>query len=264
MTTNQIEFAKMTEQGRHNLATEAETNRNNVVVSTETNRHNLATEGEANRSNLAKENQLRNELKESKRHNKAGEKENRRHNKVGEQQGYMTIAETNRHNVATETEANRSNLAKEANDRYATDVGYQSSVDSASINAASRVAAANISAEASKYATDVGNINTRLHEMAENSRNADRNATTKQVAEMQDATKRAEGYAERLQNAILSGDQNNVNRQKNAIDRFRAQIDAKYKKGDLSLRQANTLKDILRDLSKTSNEAAGTLMKKGR
>lgn len=261
MTTNQIEFMKASEQGRHNLATEAETNRNNVVVSVETNRHNLATESEANRSNRAREKQARRELRETTRHNKAGEKENRRHNKVGESQGFMTISETNRHNLATEAETNRANQAREANDRYATDVGYQSAVDSATIAGNAHVTASAISAEASKYASDVSNINTRLREAAETARSRDRNATNVQIQNMHDATTKAEGYANRLNDAILSGNRTNVEKQRNAIEKYKTEIDRMYKKGDLSLKSANTLKDILRDLLKTGNDAAHALSK---
>lgn len=261
MTQNQIEFSKAMEQSRHNLATETETNRNNVAVLSETNRHNVATEGEAIRSNKAKEKQARRELRETTRHNKAGEKETRRHNKKGESQNLISLKETNRHNLATEAETARSNQAKEANDRYSTDMSYQSSVDSAAINAAGRIQSAAISAEASKYAADVGNMNTRLHEMAENARSADRNATSKQIQEMKDATTKAEGYATRLQNAILSGDKTNVDKQRVAIDKFRAEIDRKYKQGDISLRQSKQLKEVLDSLINSSLKAGETISK---
>lgn len=77
MTRNQIEYWRL-----------VETNRNNLAVERETNRSNLANEKERNRSNLAQE-------RETNRHNLAVEQE------------------TNRHNVATEKETQRSNLARE-------------------------------------------------------------------------------------------------------------------------------------------------------
>lgn len=84
MTHNQIEYQKLQEDTRHNLAVETETNRNNVAVLGETNRHNVITENETGR------------------HNVVTEKETNRHNVVNEDQGYRTIAENIRHNLADE------------------------------------------------------------------------------------------------------------------------------------------------------------------
>lgn len=81
MTRNQIEYWRL-----------VETNRNNLAVEKETNRSNLANEKERNRSNLAQEREIN------------------RHNVAVEQ-------ETNRHNLATEKETTRSNIARETLNR---------------------------------------------------------------------------------------------------------------------------------------------------
>ena len=72
MTQNQINWAKLQEDIRHNQAGENETNRHNVVWEVETNRSNLANEAlkkEANAINWGN-------LSESKRHNIATEQQN--------------------------------------------------------------------------------------------------------------------------------------------------------------------------------------------
>lgn len=55
MTANQINYARMKEDTRHNVATEAENYRSNVARETENTRHNVATETETHRSNVAQE-----------------------------------------------------------------------------------------------------------------------------------------------------------------------------------------------------------------
>lgn len=82
MTQNQINWAKLQEDIRHNQAGENETNRHNVVWEAETNRTNLANEAlkkEANAINWGN-------LSESKRHNQAVESETNRHDVAMEQQ----------------------------------------------------------------------------------------------------------------------------------------------------------------------------------
>lgn len=96
MTHNQIEYWKLQESKRNNLATERETRRHNVVG-----------EGETYRSNVAKETISAGTLAENTRHNKASESETYRHNAAAEN-------ETTRSNRAREAETWRSNLAKEA------------------------------------------------------------------------------------------------------------------------------------------------------
>lgn len=91
MTHNQIEYAKLKEDTRHNLASEGETNRSNVVREQETNRHNLVTEAQGQQT-----------INETGRHNVATETETNRHNIVSEGQEAQKIAETKRHNLASE------------------------------------------------------------------------------------------------------------------------------------------------------------------
>lgn len=95
MTHNQIEYWKLQETKRNNLATEQETRRHNVVG-----------EGETNRSNIAKEVISAGTLAENTRHNRASESETYRHNAAAEN-------ETTRSNRAREAETWRSNLARE-------------------------------------------------------------------------------------------------------------------------------------------------------
>lgn len=98
MTHNQIDYGRLQEEKRHNLASEGETFRHNVTTETETSRHNISVE------------------QETSRHNVADETETRRHNIVNE-------IEVNRHNVVNESEVNRHNLATEyETSRYNTEV----------------------------------------------------------------------------------------------------------------------------------------------
>lgn len=98
MTSNNLRYAQLLEDRRHNLAMEA----NASDVATESRRHNIATEGqqsaeltETRRYNSGRLAQSANELFETSRSNMARE------------------TETNRSNVARETETERSNLARE-------------------------------------------------------------------------------------------------------------------------------------------------------
>lgn len=125
MTRNQIEYQRLVETNRANLATEkqtalrdsrsyevasnqlGETKRHNEATEildsnklAETGRHNLATENEAYRSNVARE-------FETNRSNVAKETETYRSNLARE-------SETHRSNVAQEAEARRSHKANEA------------------------------------------------------------------------------------------------------------------------------------------------------
>lgn len=99
-----------------------ESKRNNIVTSEEQHRHNLAVEAEANRANLAKEGQAAKELAETKRNHIKNEKLTKRGQNIT-RKGQTLSARTT---VATSGTA-----------------------------AASRVTSAQISASASKYASDV-------------------------------------------------------------------------------------------------------------
>lgn len=128
MTQNQINYWKLQEDSRHNVATEGETNRHNVVTEqvdlgtlAESGRHNRATEAETARTNRANEairtqaNQIDlGKLAESSRHNQATEgltarqnainaarqSEDARHNRVAESnQSYSAVSERIRANA---------------------------------------------------------------------------------------------------------------------------------------------------------------------
>lgn len=143
MTANQINYWRLQEDKRSNVAREVETHRTNVsnedisrtkvandlylgkrnaaenerhnrVGEIETNRANLAREAENYRSNLARET-------ENYRSNTARERETFRHNLQDEANkrsqiglGYAQLAEENRSNLAKEAEIHRSNLADES------------------------------------------------------------------------------------------------------------------------------------------------------
>lgn len=116
MTKNQIEYLKLRETQRANLAQEDLTRSRDsrayeVSLGTlaESQRHNRATEiqarlslDETSRHNLAGEVLTRGNLDESIRHNQAVEKEASRHNKVGESYNERALSESRRHNVAQE------------------------------------------------------------------------------------------------------------------------------------------------------------------
>lgn len=91
MTHNQIEYWKLQEQKRSNLANESETNRSNVARESENYRHNTATEAETYRHNTVGEAQVWSAQAESKRHNL-----------VTESQTWSSQAEAKRHNLASE------------------------------------------------------------------------------------------------------------------------------------------------------------------
>lgn len=125
MTKNQIEYNKLLEAQRSNIAQEMLTRRrdqNNFDLGSRT----LA---ETNRHNLVVESQNKQSLDETSRHNKASEKlgrdtlrEQSRHNQAVE-------LETNRSNVARERETSRSNRAQEkiASQRLSLDAQYRQS-----------------------------------------------------------------------------------------------------------------------------------------
>lgn len=117
MTKNQIEYLKLRESQRANLAqedlTRARDQRSYLIglgTLAESQRHNIASEQQAkasldetSRHNIAGEQLSGKTLEESIRHNKAGEAELRRHNIVGEQYNERALREQSRHNVAQES-----------------------------------------------------------------------------------------------------------------------------------------------------------------
>lgn len=139
MTKNQIEYAKLLETKRSNLANEDLTRKRDTTAREvglgnlqEGQRHNKATETQASasldetvRSNKVRETEaarhnVAGEV-EMYRHNVSGERlqsaaqaEQARHNRAGESLTASTIAETQRSNIARETETARSNMALEA------------------------------------------------------------------------------------------------------------------------------------------------------
>lgn len=113
MTHNQIEYAKLKEDRRHNQETEL--NARNVL--TETNRHNLALEGLQKDANAINSNHYAAMDAENARHNAAVESETNRHNieqeSIQAAQNELTrqlnairaseLAEAKRHNIVSET-----------------------------------------------------------------------------------------------------------------------------------------------------------------
>lgn len=102
MTTDQVNYQKIVEDRRHNLASEQETYRSNVARESETYRSNRAKEDETIRSNKARE-------YETNRHNVASENlgygqlsEQIRSNQLNEQIAQSNLLEQQRHNQKTE------------------------------------------------------------------------------------------------------------------------------------------------------------------
>lgn len=87
MTNNQIQFARLKEEGRHNVVTEGETGRHNIVTENETQRHNVQQEA-IGRSQAGA--------------SWAGVKETSRHNQAQEEIQKSQLAETIRHAGVTE------------------------------------------------------------------------------------------------------------------------------------------------------------------
>ena len=123
MTHNQIEYWKLQEEKRSNIANETENARHNKAYESEVSRHNVATEtlqlgslNETIRSNKAREGLTAAANAEIARHNVASENlqagtlgESIRHNQQMEamsqgqlQLGQDTLSESQRHNQATE------------------------------------------------------------------------------------------------------------------------------------------------------------------
>lgn len=99
MTTNQVEYAKLVETRRNNIATA-----------------NLRSQEleESKRSNLERESYNRAVLGETERSNKARESETFRHNREAELLGWNQLDELVRSNEARENETHRANVARES------------------------------------------------------------------------------------------------------------------------------------------------------
>lgn len=91
MTGNQIAYAGLQENIRHNQVTEGETHR-----------HNVTSEQEVLRSNIARETETRRHNVETEAQGWFGQRENQRHNLATEQQNAQMLQETIRHNWSTE------------------------------------------------------------------------------------------------------------------------------------------------------------------
>lgn len=167
MTKNQIEYLKLRESQRANLAQEDLTRLRdqrsyviNLGTLAESQRHNIASEQQAkasldetSRHNLVGEQISGKSLEETVRHNKAGESELKRHNIAGEQYNERALQEQSRHNVAQESigrsqvgatyanialgyqqlgETKRSNLARE-NETYRSNVARETEMNRSNV-----------------------------------------------------------------------------------------------------------------------------------
>lgn len=271
MTQNQIAYAQFLESGRHNLATEQETHRSNVTNEDisyknydETKRHNQAGEQETQRHNVAgeKENRRHNITTEgeARRHNIKTEsqtddvnRETNRHNLATEQLGSNELGETKRHNQATESETGRHNLATEQQSRAEleeskrrTDTTNATTIKSAQITAKGRVEASTVSALATKYVADMNKIISD-----------DKNATTKQVTQMNNDTSKYNVAQQELTKAIANANNNAVAQQRNDIERLKADIDKQYKEGQITQGYWKLAQKALNDLLTQANNYVG-------
>lgn len=116
ITKNQIEYNKLLESGRHNLADEQIRSRGNDLTY-QLGQQNLA---ETRRANLERERQNRNTLVETSRHNVEGERlqrllygETARSNQAREAISYSQLQEQNRSNLAQESLSSQRNQTQQ-------------------------------------------------------------------------------------------------------------------------------------------------------
>lgn len=109
MTHNQIAYATLLENQRHNTVVEKETERSARATLSETNRHNIAQENYWAQSNAINQSHLERMDAETNRHNIVSESTERykaseqsRHNVVSEQLQAALQSETQRHNLQQE------------------------------------------------------------------------------------------------------------------------------------------------------------------
>lgn len=266
MTKNQIEFANYVEGSRHNRAGEEEVNR-----------HNLATEVETHRNNTVQEYWTGFNATETQRSNQAKEVETSKHNRATEKQAKYELKETKKHNRATEKQAKkdlaeRKRAAKDtvAATKYSADRGKEGRVESAAISADASKYAANTSANA---AITAANINAAAQKEVQGMRNLSakelklldveiankNNATQKAIEASKERHQRSENQKDRdatkaiqamelawkgIQNAAdraIKNKEVNVQEFRAKIEDFKAQAEAAYKKGYLTLQEKRSL-----------------------
>lgn len=256
MTQNQINYAKHIEQQRHNLANETQ----DAANLAETARSNQVREKETHRANRVGE-------RETKRSNKAREKETRRHNKATELNANQTLTEQNRHNLAdegirrdTNVETNRHNLATESLTNKQIDTGLLQS----KISADATTTAASISAAATKYAADLNKAAQDLRTKMDYVTNTNKTRSQEQIAADNRASNESIAALNRMQQAIQNNDRNAIENAKLDIERRKQEVEAAYKRGELSNDIANTLLRALEGAMKTSNDALHALSKQRR
>lgn len=256
MTQNQINYAKHIEQQRHNLATESQ----DVASLAETTRSNKAREKETHRSNRSNE-------RETKRSNKTRERETKRHNKATELTANKTLTEQNRHNLAdegirrdTNTETNRHNLATENLTNKQIDTGLLQS----RIAADATTTAASISAAAAKYAADLNKAAQDLRTKMDYVTNTNKTRSQEQIAADNRASNEAINALNRMQQAINNNDKNAIENARLDIERRKQEVEAAYKRGELSNDIANTLIRALEAAWKTSTDAYNALSRSRR
>lgn len=248
MTQNQIAYANYLESGRHNLATEQETHRSNVtnedigyknygenkrhnvVVEGETRRHNVVNEKENRRHNITTEGEINRHNVKTEQQTDAVNTETNRHNLATEQLGYSQFDETKRHNQAGEGETKRHNLATEsqaiaelAESKRKTDTTNATNTTIAQINAKGRVEASTISALATKYVADMNKII-----------GDDKNATTKQVTQMNNDTAKYNVAQQELTKAVSNANTNAINQVRLDIEKQKMEIDKQYKEDQIT------------------------------
>lgn len=259
MTQNQIAYLNFLESKRHNVVGERETGRHNVAGEAETQRHNLVGESETARHNQQTEILQSGTLTETIRHNKQGESEtsrhnlatesqalkelseSKRHNKVTEKQTDSAQSEIKRHNMTTETESGRHNLAQE-------------SIDSDK-NAVQReaIAAENernrLRIQSDQTIAEMNNETTRwrteIEQAHQDYRNRNDNVTKTQIANEDRDSREAENAKNRLAEAIRTGDTNAINREKNAIEKLKAEIQEQYNNQKIGVEYYKATTDFL-------------------
>lgn len=220
MTTDQIAYMANVEQAQHNRNTEAEQMRSNLASEENTRNYNR----EYIRTNKANEKIKRQSNKEQKRSNKAKEQ--------------LTLFDIT-------TKANTAENQRLSNERIA-QLNAEVSKYTTEINAAARKYAADASAQAAKYAADV-----------QAAIAAGKNASAEQIAEADRLSREIENSKDRMQKAVLAGDENKIAQEANAIKRLQADIDQAYKNGQLKKWQH----DIIKGYLDSGTNAAGQILK---
>lgn len=278
MTKTEVDFANYVESKRANQARETETNRSNLANEAENVRSHQASEQEASRHNRVTES-------ETERSNKKKEALQRNSNKIASR----TQKEQVRHNRVTESETERANRSKEALTKYTTDINSadsryktdaeatssryktdtesqtadkdrasrehvaamqaQASIDSATITARGRENAAKISADASKYNAEVQRLIA-----------AGKNITEKQKQENELNYRKAKDYADRLHEAVLNQDANEISRIRTAIEKMKVEVDQAYKKRQMDHDFWRVINEYLQTLSNDANASRRTIV----